>query len=366
MLAIANQKGGCGKTTTSIHLSACLALLGKKVLLIDLDPQGHSTCGLGIHAEKLPYSLYDLLTLRQQPNPEFSHVVVEVASHLSLLPSYVILSAVEEEFANLPGKEKRLKRLLRSACQTGFSCDYVLIDCPPNLGVLTLNALEAADEVIIPVEPSFFSLHGLAKMSETLRFFNLKRSRPIETHALLTIFDSNVKFGEEVYQEVRAHFKDRLFSTIIHHSIALKEAASAGMSIDQYDQESQGFKDYFSLAVEFLKRDWDRRLPKDQVGWLSVLRRRLGPRQVVGGVLFQMMTRGAKTVEIAGDFNQWIPEPLVPRDDGRCLWQKVVPIPAHGSRYKFIVDGEWKLDPYQMAQKENLHGFQDSYWEGGS
>lgn len=362
VIAVANQKGGCGKTTTSIHFSACLAHLQKKVLLIDLDPQGHSTCGLGVQAEKLPHSLYDLLNPNTDFIPPFSQVVISLTPHLSLLPSYVILGAIEEELANMPNKEKKLKAMLQKAEQEGAAFDYVVIDCPPNLGILTYNALEVAQDVIIPIEPSFFSLHGLAKISETLRYLNKKREVPIHDHALLTLFDSRTCFAKEVYDEVKNHFQERLFNAIIHESVSFKEAASAGQSIVEYAPDSQAFKDYFNLAVEYLERDWGRRLPEQQLGWKNIMRYRYGPRPVIGGVLFQAFAKGAKSVELVGDFNNWIPEPMIHREESG-LWQIIAPVSKKKCRYKFIVDGEWQVDPYQPFKVENHFGCFDSYLE---
>lgn len=361
VIAVANQKGGCGKTTTSINFAACLANLQKKVLLVDMDPQGHSTCGYGIRAEKLPYTLYDLLNEHPVVKPEFSQVLVQLRPNLFLLPTYVVLAALEEELANTPQKDRRLKKILDAEYEQGRSFDYVIIDCPPNLGVLTYNAFEAADELIIPIEPSFFSLHGLAKVSETIRGLNQRRPIPLEVHALLTLFNSGVRFAEDVFQEVREHFGEKMFKSVIHEDVALKEAAGAGVSIDQHDRSSQGYRDYAALAVEFLEREWQRRLPEDKLGWHQVLRQHFGPRRVMGGVLFQAAAENAQTVEIVGDFNQWIPEPMI-RRDGK-LWQLVVPITRGQYRYKFIVDGEWQLDAGHDKQKANDFGRYDSFLE---
>ena len=329
---------------------------------MDWDPQGHSTCGLAVKPEDFPHHLYELLSPYQEKKPSLAELLCPVAPDLSLIPAYGILGALEEELANLPGKEKRLKEALENIQKERPELEYAVIDCPPNLGVLTLNALEAADEIFIPIEPSFFSLHGLAKMTETLQQINKRRGDPIEIHALLTIFNSRTCFVKEVYQEVKNHFNDSLFKTIIHESVLLKEAASAGKSIVKYDPESGAFRDYLNLAVEYLEKEWDRLLPPKRLGWSNVINHLYGPRRVSGGVLFQAMSKNARGVEIAGDFNSWIPEPLLRRGlEG--LWQKVIPITKGIFRYKFIVDGEWQLDPYQPLQQVNAYGTFDSYLE---
>ncbi len=362
VIAIANQKGGCGKTTTSINFAACLAYLQKKTLLLDLDPQGHSTCGLGIKNQDFPSSLYDLLTPLKNIKPEYSKTVCEVNPYLQVLPTYGSLCGLEEELVMLPDREARLKNFLRGPEISKLGIEYVVLDCPPNLGLLSLNALAAADEIIIPVEPSFFSLHGLAKISETIQQVNQQRKQPLAVHALLTLFNSNTKFAEEVYEEVKSHFKNKLFNVIIHENVMLKEAVSAGQSIVDYDQSSEGFRDYFNLAMEYLERQWDRILPPEKLGWNNVLRYHYGPRRMSGGVLFQMHSKNARWVEIAGDFNNWVPESMMRRDEDG-LWQKVIPISSGNFRYKYIVDGEWQIDPYQPTQQLNAYGTFDSYLE---
>lgn len=361
VIAIANQKGGCGKTTTSINFSACLNFLQKKVLVVDLDPQGHSTIGWGIKTQKGMRTLYDLLSPLQRVATSFSEVIQPLRPDLDLIPCNGSLNALEEEFGFMPNYHLKLREVLMRI-DDQYHYDFVVLDCPPNLGLLTWNALSAADEVVVPVEPSFFSLHGLAKISETFQVVNRSRETPLAVHALLTIFNSQVNFSQEIYDEVKAHFRDRLLTTIIHEHVSLKEAAAAGQSIDQYAPQSPAFQDYLNLAVEYLERDWNRKLPEKELGWEQVFKNHFGPRQISDGILFQFSSKTASSVEIAGDFNHWIPEPLVRRDqDG--LWQKVIPVDIKNFRYKFIVDGEWQVDPNQPAQKENAYGGVDSYME---
>lgn len=362
VIAIANQKGGCGKTTTSVNFSACLNFLQKKVLVIDLDPQGHSTIGFGIKTPKGTLTLYNLLSPLQFAVPALSEVIRNLNPDLDLIPCNASLNALEEEFGFMPNYHLKLRDLLMRIGQESRPYDFVVLDCPPNLGVLTWNALSAADEVLVPIEPSFFSLHGLAKISETLQIVGRSRETPLAVHALLTIFNSEVNFSQEIHDEVKAHFQERLFTTIIHEHVSLKEAAAAGQSIVQYAPQSTAFQDYLNLAVEYLERDWNRRLPARELGWEQVVKNHFGPRQMSDGVLFQFSSKTASSVEIAGDFNHWVPEPLLRRDpDG--LWQKVIRVTLKNFRYKFIVDGEWQVDPHQPVQKENAYGGVDSYME---
>jgi chromosome partitioning protein len=288
-------------------------------------------------------------------------VIRNVQQDLDLIPCNGSLNALEEEFSFMPNYHLKLRDLLTRIAQEQ-SYDFVILDCPPNLGTLTWNALSAADEVLIPVEPSFFSLHGLAKISETLQIVSRSREVPLAIHALLTLFNSQVNFSQEIYEEVRAHFQSRLFTTIIHEHVSLKEAAAAGQSIVQHAPESQAFQDYLNLAVEYLERDWNRKLPEKELGWEQVYKNHFGPRQVSDGILFQFSSKTASTVEIAGDFNHWIPELLVRRNQ-EGLWQKVITVELKTFRYKFIVDGEWQVDPSQPLQKENAYGGVDSFME---
>ena len=362
IVAIANQKGGCGKTTTSINFSACLNFLQKSVLVIDLDPQGHSTCGLGIKTQKGTATLYELLSPLQHNAPSLSQVVQTLRPDFDILPCDSGLNALEEELGFMPNSHCKLQGLLSRMAQEYRDYNFVVLDCPPNLGALTWNALRAADEIIIPVEPSFFSLHGLGKISETVQIVNRSREVPLNVHALLTLFNSELNFSQEVYDEVKAHFQRRLFTTIIHEHVSLKEAAASGLSIAQYAPQSLAFQDYLNLAVEFLERDWNRKLPEKELGWSHVLKNHFGPRQVSDGILFQFLSKTASSVEIAGDFNHWVPEALVRRNqDG--LWQRVISVELKVFRYKFIVDGEWQVDPSQPVQKENAYGGVDSYVE---
>lgn len=361
VIAIANQKGGCGKTTTTINLGACLARLNQRVLLVDLDPQAHTTVGLGFLPEKLDTTLHHLLCPEEEKRPSWEEAALGLNRYLFLLPGDLRLYQFEEIFSTLSQREKQLKYLLLFSLSRPDPFDFVLIDCPPNLGLLTLNALEAAQEVIIPVEPSFFSLHGLAKISETLERHGAKRGQAHQTNALLTLFEERNAFSQEVYEEVRKHFQDRLFESVIHDDVTLREAAGAGLSIADFDPQSVGYRDYMSLATEILERGC-RTEAREEAHSAGLSKRSLGPREVSGGILFQFLAPQAKQVLVAGDFNQWMGEPLIARN-GDGLWQRVVPLRKGRYRYKFLIDGEWEFDPEAPSQKENSNGKRDSYIE---
>ncbi len=249
IIAVANQKGGVGKTTTTVNLSACLADAGKRVLLIDIDPQGNATSGLG-QAGKGQYSIYDVLINGIEPKDA---VIKTGYGELSLLPSTISLAGAEIELVDLPNRDTLLKGALQ---KLKVDYDYLLIDCPPSLSLLTLNALNAADSVLVPIQCEYYALEGVGQLMNTLNLVKKRMNPNLEVEGVvLTMLDGRTNLGLQVVQEVKNHFKDRVFATIIPRNVRLSEAPSYGLPIHLYDPKCQGAEAYKALATELIERD---------------------------------------------------------------------------------------------------------------
>lgn len=251
VIAITNQKGGVGKTTTSVNLSAALAYMGKKVLLIDIDPQANATQGIGVDRSTLELTVYDAIT---QNVPLQDIVISTDVEGLDIVPANIDLAGVEIELSQVKsGREQRLKRALDEMKE---QYEYVIIDCPPALGLLNTNALTAADSVLIPVQCEYYALEGLTQLLNTIlltqKVFN--ENLTIEG-VLLTMLDSRTNLGIEVSQEVRKYFREKVYDVVIPRNIKLSEAPSEGLNIFDYDKTSEGAKAYAKLAKEVVKRN---------------------------------------------------------------------------------------------------------------
>ncbi len=249
-IAIINQKGGCGKTTTSINLAACLARLGQKTLLVDMDPQGHCAIGLAVPEEQIERTIYDCLIEERDGKPvRLQEIVWQIATDFDLAPANIKLAAFEQTFSGRLGREDRLRKAIESIKQNYKWC---IIDCPPSVGLITFNALRACDEVIVPVETGYFSLHGLAKMMETLELLRDKCDKEILIRVLPTLYDTRTKLAREVLSELRNKFREYLMESTVNFNTKLKEAASFGQPITEYDPGSRGYKDFVNLARELM------------------------------------------------------------------------------------------------------------------
>ncbi len=249
IIAVANQKGGCGKTTTAISLSSSLALRGKKVLLVDLDPQAHATIGLNVSPSDLEKSIYHVLTPSENGGLGIEDVVQYVKENFDLAPSSVILSALEQDLAGTQGREDRLLEAIRSL-HTPY--DYVLIDCPPSVGLLSINALRTSDEVIIPIDMSLFSLRGVAKLVEIILLIKEKLGHEVRPRALVTMYDFRTRYSKQVLQKVKETFGSNVFESAIRYNIRLRETVDHGLPIGDYDKHAIGYKDYENLAEEVI------------------------------------------------------------------------------------------------------------------
>ena len=249
IIAISNQKGGVGKSTTAINLSACLAERRKKVLLVDMDPQGNSTSGLGIDRDDLEETVYDTLIERS----DIANCIVKTeVERLDLLPSNVELAGAEIELMEFDDRNELLKKALSSQIS---NYDYILIDCPPSLSLLTLNALSAADGVLIPVQCEYYALEGLSQLLKTINLVKERINPSLQINGLLfTMYDSRTKLSNDVIQNVKDNLDVHIYSTLIPRNVRLAEAPSYGMPIVKYDPRSTGTQSYRAFAWEFIKR----------------------------------------------------------------------------------------------------------------
>ncbi|KEO81215.1 ParA family protein [Tumebacillus flagellatus] len=245
VIAVANQKGGVGKTTTAVNLGACLASLGKRVLLIDIDPQGNTTSGIGINKADVRYDIYDVII--NEVNAVEAILPTEVPN-LNILPATIQLAGAEIELVPTMSREVRLRQALQPIKS---QYDYMLIDCPPSLGLLTVNSLTASDSVLIPIQCEYYALEGLSQLLNTIRMVQKHLNTHLEIEGvLLTMLDARTNLGLQVIEEVKKYFREKVYTTVIPRNVRLGEAPSHGQSIIQYDPRSRGAEVYLELAKE--------------------------------------------------------------------------------------------------------------------
>lgn len=340
-IAIANQKGGCGKTTTAINLAACLAINNRKVLLVDMDPQAHATLGLNVLPELNIYNVLSKLTDKTAQLPE---IIITISENLHLVPSGIVLGTLEQELSGEIGRESCLLDVLT---EFGPGYDYVLIDCPPNLGILTINAIRASSELIIPTESSRFSVEGIDQLVGIVDLIRDRLNHNVDYRILVTNFDSRLAHSFNMLKKIKQKFADKMFNTIIHVNVKLKEAQNQGVHILNYNKYSRGAKDYFSLSREIITQEE-----------LSVL----APR--ISEIILSLTAPEAKEVYLAGDFNQWRIDNksrMELTDSGK--WMKRLQLKPGNYRYRFVVDGQWRQDPENPRYEMNPFGSMDSLLE---
>jgi chromosome partitioning protein len=353
-VAIVNQKGGCGKTTTAINLSACLGAKGRSVLLVDLDPQAHATAGVGLGPKEAGQSMYEVML----GETSLEKIVQEVKPGFDIAPSGILLSAFEQKMAGVPGRENCLMTVLRSSAH---AYDYVIVDCPPSIGLLTFNALRACNEALVPIEGSFFSLWGVGRLLDMIDLVREETAHQLRLKVLCTMYDGRTKFAAEIVEDILEHFRERTYKTLIHNNVKLREAASHGLPIIEYDATSRGHREYLALAEEVIAEEDEVKVEEAlQVGLPTPEKEAYGPRAVPGGILFTVEAPGAASVELAGDFNAWAQPVCMNDDDEDGIWVAIANLDPGVYQYKFIIDGKWQPDPSNPINVDDTHSGKNS------
>lgn len=349
VISIANQKGGCGKTTTAINLAAALAVNGRKTLLIDLDPQAHASLGLNINS---PNSIYNVISRLTPRKLKIEDIITSVEDKFEIVPSNILVGTLEQELADEIGRELKLTEIIATQKD---KYDYILIDCPPSLGFLTVNAIRASNEVIIPVETSRFSMQGVEHLMDIVNLIKDRLNHPVTCHVLITMFDSRLRHSFSMLAKIKERFSEMLFDTIVHVNVKLKESAVMGQTVMCYDKYCRGAKDYFTLSKEIITVETGE---KAAFRALSPKMQKLVREQAkeIFDTTFALEAPEAQSVYVTGSFNDWSLDETCRMKTSNGRWEVNLPLKPGIYKYQFIVDGKWKEDPSNPLQERNSFG----------
>jgi chromosome partitioning protein len=369
VIAIFNHKGGCGKTTTAINLAATLAGAKRRVLLIDLDPQSHATIGCGVREDEVELSSWHAMRGGDSGAAPLGlpDIAWEIFDGFNLAPASVGLASLEQSLAGAEGREMRLRRLIE---QTSERYDFILIDCGPGLGILSVNALVAATEVLVPVDLGFFSTYGLARVAETIEMVAGRTGRQPVMRVLATMYDSRARSSRQTLAALREQHGPTMLDTVIRYHVGLREAAAMGSPIAEFRPDSRGHEDYRALAQELLAAGLQ--LEYEEMAREEARARRAeehavdrkiemvyGAIPIDGGVRFVCHSPGARQVQVAGDFNQWSTaegRTDLAETDQPGVWTKELRLPPGRYAYRLVIDGRWCSDPANPYVESNPYG----------
>lgn len=364
IISIANQKGGCGKTTSAINLAATLGLNGKRTLLIDLDPQAHATLGLNIDDQNSLYNVISKLTPRKL---KIENIIKKVDVNFDIVPSNILVGTLEQELADEIGRELKLIEVINTIKDR---YDYILIDCPPSLGFLTVNSIRASDEVMIPVETSRFSMQGVDHLMDIINLIRDRLNHPVTCRVLVTMFDSRLRHSFNMLSKMKEKFDGILISTIIHINVKLKESAVMGETVIKYDKYCRGSKDYFSLAKELILFEKIENIekiepvesvveaPQPVSSSLSQRMRDLVKEETQDllATTFNIDVPDAQSVYVTGSFNDWSLDETCRMTNDNGKWKIDLALKPGIYKYQFIIDGKWQEDPNNAMKERNSFG----------
>jgi len=369
IISIANQKGGCGKTTTAINLAAALGQNGKRVLLIDLDPQAHASLGLDIESQDSIYNVISNLTPRKL---NIENIIQRAEDLFDIVPSNILVGTLEQELSDEIGRELKLKEVIDTVKD---QYDYVLIDCPPSLGILTVNAIRVSDEMIIPVETSRFSMQGVDHLMDIVNLVRDRLNHAVICRVLVTMFDSRLRHSFAMMSTFKEQFGDIMMDTIVHVNVKLKESAVLGKTVANYDKYCRGSKDYNALAKEVIflsKLDEPEGIgvleeAQQEVASVPMSEKMKGiVKEESTGLLlkqFSIEAPGAKSVYVTGSFNDWSLDDSCRMKEQDGSWSVDIPLEPGVYKYQFIVDGVWREDPSNPQKERNSFGDTNSLIE---